>query len=38
MALTQSMLGLVIGRLMAGTATGIASMNVPLYISEICPI
>jgi len=38
MSLTRSMLGLISGRLIAGIATGIASMNVPLYISEICPI
>lgn len=38
MALTNTMAGLISGRVLAGIATGIASMNVPLYISEICPI
>ena len=38
MSFTSSIAGLITGRLFAGIATGIASMNVPLYISEICPI
>lgn len=38
MSLTKQYTGLITGRLIAGVATGIASMNVPIYISEICPI
>lgn len=38
MASTDSMSILVIGRLTEGIAIGIASMNAPLYISEVCPI
>ncbi len=38
MSLANQQNVLVIGRLIAGVATGIASMNVPIYISEICPI
>ena len=29
---------LVLGRMLIGFAIGVTSMNVPIYISEICPI
>lgn len=37
MTFTSSMTVLVIGRIFAGLAIGITSMNAPLYISEVCP-
>lgn len=38
MATTNNIIVLVIGRLIEGIAIGIASMNAPLYISEVCPM
>jgi MFS family permease len=37
MVLAPVMNILIISRLLMGVATGITSLNVPIYISEVCP-